>query len=168
MNIQTQIRSDVCYDEDFTAWLLEQARRLRAREVDGLDWDNLAEEIESLGLNHHRELASRLQTIIIHVLKLMLSTEAQPRAGWKVTIMTQRDELAGLLAQNPSLRRRAPEVAVDVFDRSRKRALAELDGYEPMRSREYREIASQLAPVDVERLLDDDWFPDTPAERSAT
>ncbi len=43
MNIRTQIRSDASYDEDFTAWLLEQTRRLRARDADALDWENLAE-----------------------------------------------------------------------------------------------------------------------------
>lgn len=163
MNGQTRIEADDAYHADFTAWLLDQAARLRARDADALDWDNLAEEIESLGLNNHRELASRLQVILVHMLKLMLSRDARPRAGWRITIMTQRDELATLLAQSPSLRRRIPALSVDLFDKSRKRALDELAEYEPDRIGDYRRAARTLGPVEPDRLLDDDWFPGSPA-----
>lgn len=81
MNTQTKIKADDTYHADFTAWLLEEARRLRARDADALDWDNLAEEIEDRGLNHHRELGNRLQTILIHVLKLMQSQDEHPLQG---------------------------------------------------------------------------------------
>ena len=165
MTIQTKIGAQDAYHADFTAWLLEQADRLRARDADALDWENLADEIESLGLNNHRELTSRLRVIMIHCLKLMLSRDDRPRAGWRVTIMTQRDELAGLLAQSPSLRRRVPELAVDLFDKSRKRALADLSGHEPDRIADYRNAARALSPIDADRLLDDEWFPDPPAQR---
>ena len=33
----------VRYEEDLSAWSYEQASLLRARQSDGLDWDNLAE-----------------------------------------------------------------------------------------------------------------------------
>jgi len=163
MNMRTRIEADDAYHADFTAWLLEQAARLRARDADALDWDNLAEEIESLGLNNHRELASRLQVILVHMLKTMLSHDERPRIGWRITIMTQRDEIMTLLEQSPSLRRRVPELSLSLFDKSRKRALAELAEYEPGRIGDYRRIAKALAPVEPENLLDDDWFPEPPA-----
>ncbi len=162
MSIQTKIEADDAYHADFTAWLLEQAQRLRARDTDALDWDNLAEEIESMGLNHYRELGSRLQTILIHVLKLMLSHDDRPRAGWRVTIRTQRDEIDSLLKQSPSLRRRIPELSVELYERSLKRALAELEDHEPGRISEYRSIAGELSPLQSEQLLDDNWFPEPP------
>ena len=163
MNIQAEIRSGSDYDADFTAWLLEQAARLRARDAAALDWDNLAEEMESLGLNHQRELASRLQTIILHVVKLMLSHDDRPRAGWRVTILTQRDEIERLLAQSPSLRRRIPDLSNDLFDKARKRALMELEAYEPDRTADYRGSAQTLEPISPDLLLDEDWFPAPPA-----
>ncbi len=163
MNIQTQIRSDATYDEDFTAWLLEQAKRLRAHDAGALDWENLAEEIESLGLSQQRELRSRIQIILIHAIKLMLSQDEQPRAGWKVTIMTQRAEIDGLLRQSPSLNRRVPDIAAEVFDKARKLALAGLEVHEPSRMPTYRTAAATLTPPTAENLLDDDWFPKTPA-----
>ena len=46
----------VRYEEDLYAWSYEQASLLRARQSDGLDWDNLAEEIESMVGRDRREL----------------------------------------------------------------------------------------------------------------
>jgi len=36
------------YETDFAAWADEMAAALRARAVDELDWENIAEEIEGL------------------------------------------------------------------------------------------------------------------------
>jgi hypothetical protein len=62
------------YDEDFVAWSEQQAEALRAAARTGsnqqLDWENLAEEIESLGRSQRRELRSRLSVIMEHLVKL--------------------------------------------------------------------------------------------------
>lgn len=57
------------YDSDFYAWTLEQSRLLRERKVDLLDWDNLSEEIESLGKRERQELRNWLAILIGHLLK---------------------------------------------------------------------------------------------------
>ncbi len=44
------------YEQDFFAWSEEQGRLLRARSGVGLDWDNLAEEIETLGRSERSEV----------------------------------------------------------------------------------------------------------------
>ena len=46
------------YDRDFFLWTQEQAAALRAVRKSNLplDWDNLAEEIESLGRSQRTEL----------------------------------------------------------------------------------------------------------------
>ena len=44
------------YDTDFYAWTLEQSRLLRSGNLQGLDIENLVEEIESLGKQERREL----------------------------------------------------------------------------------------------------------------
>ncbi|MBN9511709.1 MAG: DUF29 family protein [Alphaproteobacteria bacterium] len=74
------------YDSDFYAWTREQAAALRAAAATArtnlpIDWNRVAEEIESLGNAEQRDLASRLGTIIEHLLKLQLSTSAGPRRG---------------------------------------------------------------------------------------
>jgi hypothetical protein len=103
------------YDEDFVRWTEEQAAALRRAgslipaEARGsnvpLDWENLAEEIESLGKSDRRELRSQITRILRHLLKLETSPTAEPRAGWRATIDEARTEIEGLLEDSPSLRR---------------------------------------------------------------
>jgi hypothetical protein len=37
------------YDTDYYQWTVEQVKALKERNLDHLDWENLIEEIESLG-----------------------------------------------------------------------------------------------------------------------
>jgi hypothetical protein len=96
------------YDEDFVRWAEEQAAALRQASGDGanlpLDWENLAEEIDSLGRSQRNELGSRLATIIEHLIKLENSSAGDPRAGWMDTIDRERSDVERLLRQSPSLR----------------------------------------------------------------
>lgn len=41
-------KSEILYDLDFVAWCEETAAKLRARDFDNLDFENLIEEVESL------------------------------------------------------------------------------------------------------------------------
>jgi hypothetical protein len=70
------------YDRDFLLWTQEQSKLLREaaeRRVNfPLDWENLAEEIESLGKSQRSELRNQLTTIIEHLLKLEHSTARTP------------------------------------------------------------------------------------------
>jgi Domain of unknown function DUF29 len=71
------------YEEDFVRWTEAQAATLRKAACLGinlpLDWESLAEEIDSLGRSQRRELRSRIATIIRHLLKLQYSLAADPR-----------------------------------------------------------------------------------------
>ena len=57
------------YEQDFYAWALEQADVLRRREAgaNALDYDNLAEEVEGLGIAELRACESLLRQIVINV-----------------------------------------------------------------------------------------------------
>ena len=96
------------YDRDFVEWTEEQATRLRAAAGTHpnlhLDWENLAEEIESLGKSDERELSSRLTTIIEHLLKLGHPPAQEPRAGWRRTVRRERMKVAAIVQQSPRLR----------------------------------------------------------------
>ncbi len=62
------------YEKDFVRWTEQQAAALREAAALGtnlpLDWENLAEEIDSLGRSLRHELRSRILVIIEHLLKL--------------------------------------------------------------------------------------------------
>ncbi|MFZ0591160.1 MAG: DUF29 domain-containing protein [Bryobacteraceae bacterium] len=89
------------YDTDFALWAAEQAELLEKHET-ALDWENLAEEISSLGKSQRNELNSRLRILLAHMLK----TDYQPEMctpSWKATILAQRHDIADLLETSPSL-----------------------------------------------------------------
>jgi Domain of unknown function DUF29 len=58
------------YDADFYAWTKAQADALRRRAANEVDWDNLAEEIESAGRSDRKEIRSRLEVLLVHLLGL--------------------------------------------------------------------------------------------------
>src|SRR3954471_6119326 len=90
------------YNTDVAAWAAEQAELLRLHAANALDWDNLAEEIEAVGISQKREVAARLKLICHHLLKWQYQPEHQSRS-WRTTIRTQRRDLAKLLEDSPSL-----------------------------------------------------------------
>jgi Domain of unknown function DUF29 len=96
------------YEEDFVRWTEEQSSALRDAARIGtnlpLDWENLAEEIESLGRSQRRELRSRIAVILEHLLKLERSPAADPRRGWMETIARERAEIELVLNDSPSLK----------------------------------------------------------------
>src|SRR5437660_4837127 len=96
------------YEEDFVRWTEQQSSALRDAARVGtnlpLDWENLAEEIESLGRSQRHELRSRIAVILEHLLKLAHSPATDPRRGWMETITRERSEIELLLNDSPSLR----------------------------------------------------------------
>ena len=62
-------------DDDFNAWLLDQAAALRGLQPDSLDWQNLAEELEAMA----RTIEPRSEAIaklIVSSIEMALSTRS--------------------------------------------------------------------------------------------
>src|SRR6185503_17055659 len=97
-------RNAVTYDEDFFAWTEEQARLLRAGEFSRLDIENLGEEIEDMGRSIRRELRNRLALLTMHLLKWRYQPGHQS-PSWSATIREQREQIAELFEESPSLKR---------------------------------------------------------------
>lgn len=93
----------ITYEDDFHAWTKQQATLLRERRLAEIDWSNLAEEIESMGRSEKRQLESRLEILIMHILKWEYQPNRRSRS-WQLTIKEQRLRLEKLLQENPSLR----------------------------------------------------------------
>src|SRR5215210_6799628 len=96
------------YEQDFVRWTEVQAEALRDAARSGanlpLDWDNLTEEVESLGRSERRELRNRLVTVMEHLLQLEYSPATDPRAGWRDTVKRERRSIEHLLEDSPSLK----------------------------------------------------------------
>lgn len=138
------------YQTDFYAWTQQQVALLHAEEFSEVDWQNLIEEIESMGRSEQRELESRLTVILMHLLKLAYQPARRSRS-WTKTIQTQRVDLARHLRRNPSLRAGLVETVADVYPDAIKKAAIETG----------LPVATFPAacPWTVAQVLDEDWLP---------
>jgi hypothetical protein len=148
------------YEEDFVRWADEQAEAIRAAASAGanlpLDWENLAEEVESLGKSERSELRSRVANVIEHLLKLQHSPAVEPRRGWADTVSRERRDLEFLLEASPSLRADLQAVVDRVHPSSAKFALAALAEYGEAPPDRRRALLEQRYTPD--QILGD-WFP---------
>jgi hypothetical protein len=155
--------SDTLYEEDFVRWSEDQARALRDAARSGtnlpVDWDNVAEEVESLGRSQRSELRSRIRNIIEHLLKLEHSPAINPRRGWIDTIRRERADLELLLEGSPSLK---GELGTAVADQSRRAAALAASSLEASGETAPAFLpAGTDAPYSVEQVAGD-WFPTAP------
>ncbi|MFW6295672.1 MAG: DUF29 domain-containing protein [Halothece sp.] len=91
------------YEKDFYAWTQEQANLLRTGKLHQIDWQNIAEELEDMGRSEKRQLESRLEVLIMHLLKWQFQPNLRSRS-WELTIKEQRLRIERLLDENPSLK----------------------------------------------------------------
>ena len=121
------------YDQDLVRWSEEQARALREAANAGwnapIDWQNVAEEIESLGKSERRALASHIAVVIEHLLKVQTSPSREPLRGWLDTIRRSRREIERLLRESPSLRRETASTIGEEFPPARALVEANLQDY---------------------------------------
>ena len=96
------------YETDVVAWASEQAGLLRAGQLELLDREHIAEEIEDVGKSEQRELASRMAVLLAHLLKWRYQPERRG-TSWEKTILAQRKEIAYGLQDAPSLARKLRE-----------------------------------------------------------
>ena len=114
------------YEYDFYGWTELQAKALANRQVEALDWQNLREEIISLGKQEYRELVSRLTVLVGHLLKWEYQPDKRSRS-WFLTIREQRRAIRRHLQGNPSLKSRIPTALSDAFEAGVDLALRETD-----------------------------------------
>jgi hypothetical protein len=149
--------ADRGYDDDFALWAEDQARTLReaarGRVNLPVDWENVAEEIESLGKSQGRELASRIRTVLVHLMKLQASTATDPRGGWRATVRRERAEIESVLKDSPSLRRTVAAVVMAETDTARRIVEEEMRDFG-----EQAQIELPKLHYSADEVLSD-WFP---------
>jgi hypothetical protein len=112
------------YEKDFVAWLFQQRSALLSRNVAGLDWENLAEELDAMGIREKNELKNRLIVLLTHLLKWEYQ-QTKRSISWFTTIANQRDDLLDLLNDKSSLRQYIPEMLAKAYRNARREASAE-------------------------------------------
>ncbi len=148
------------YEDDFVRWTEEQAAALRDAARLGtnlpLDWENLAEEIDSLGRSLRHELRSRIAMIVEHLLKLECSPAIDPRRDWMETIGRERLEIELLLDDAPSRRGDVPSAVSAEMARAARYALQALRRHGAATAAAVAKLA--VTSYTEEQILSD-WFP---------
>jgi hypothetical protein len=148
------------YDADFHAWALDQAASLRRLAAERsslpLDLEHLAEEVEGLANNDLDVVEGLLVQILVHLLRLEWSLEAQPRGHWRSDIVTWRGTIERRLRRSPSVRARIdldPLYATAVAAVSRLLPTAEAEAMVTARR--------SSRPWTLDEILSPDWFPES-------
>ena len=136
------------YDTDILTWSERQAallRRVGAGEIinDQVDWENVAEEVESVG----RSQLAQVKSLLVQALAHMLKAEAWPLSRevphWRAEALGFRGDAADIYT--PSMRQRI-EVA-ELYARALRRVPETIDGQEPL-------PLPEACPVTLDELLD--------------
>lgn len=136
---------------DYHDWLQKQAGLLRSRDVAGLDWDNLAEELEAMAARERRELRARLTVLLARLLKWQYQADHRSNS-WKHSINEGRDAVKDLLKDSPSLRARVAEILPEAYQRAPRDAGVDT-GYDRARF-------PIECPWDFDALVRDDFWPE--------
>lgn len=141
----------VAYEHDFHDWALQQARLLQQSAFEKLDITNLVEELQAMSGRERRELVSRLRVLMMHLLKWQHQPNYPIRTSWQTTINNQRDDLALLLEDSPSLNTKLPESIAKAYPAAVREAMQE--------SGLPKATFPASCPWSVEQVLDFDFWP---------
>ncbi|MDQ5920572.1 MAG: hypothetical protein QG673_628 [Pseudomonadota bacterium] len=138
------------YKKDFYAWIKEQARLLKTNEFNQLDIANLVEEVESMGSSEVRELESRFEILLMHLLKWKYQPNSRS-VSWELTIKEQRKRIAVRIKKMPSLKTLLNETMLEAYD---------IAIYEAAKETKLSLKAfPDLCEWDLKQVLDDQFYP---------
>jgi hypothetical protein len=138
------------YEKDFYAWTQEQARLIKEKSFEKLDLVHLFDEVESMGASEVRELESRLEVLLAHLLKWSYQPNLQCRS-WQLTIKEQRHRIKKRIKKMPSLKPLLPEIFTDSYEDAIYSAIKETGLDEA--------VFPTTSPWTIEQVLDDEFYP---------
>ena len=118
---------DSLYDRDFVIWSETQAERLRrlaaGERVNDVDWDNLIEEVETLGRSEIQAVESLLEQALLHAMKVAARPDDPASSHWRGEIRTFLNNARR--RHTPSMRQRIaiPDIYADALDAVRQMRL---------------------------------------------
>lgn len=140
----------VNYEADFYGWTIEQADLIRAGHSSQLDFENLLEEIESMGRSEKRALEFSLKVLLAHLLKWKYQPSYHGKS-LELTIKEQRRKVNRSLKDNPSLKSKLPEVISNAYEDAILMAVKET-GLDEI-------TFPQLCPWEFETFINETFYP---------
>jgi len=141
------------YEQDLFLWAKERAHLVEERRFGELDLENLIDEVRTVGGSDKREIYSRMEVLIAHLLQWRYRP-GRRTPSWQTTIWRQRTRIGKIVDDSPSLRRYPASELSDGDVGGRLRAADETG------------IDFTLFPVDcpftIDQVLDPVFIPDCP------
>ncbi|WP_201322099.1 DUF29 domain-containing protein [Pseudanabaena sp. lw0831] len=106
------------YETDFNLWLTETVNLLRKGDVEKLDLENLAEEVEDMGNNRKDALESNLIRVLQHLLKWKYQPQKRTNS-WKASITEHSLRLTRAFKKSPSLKSYFEDVFAECYQDAR-------------------------------------------------
>jgi hypothetical protein len=124
MNKHTPKHELATYDSDFHLWSQTQASAIRDGRFSEIDLENVAEEIESLGISDRRAIRSRLEVLLTHFLKWEFQRDKR-NGSWEGSIKEARRGIKKLIADSPSLKGFPAQVLSEEYENAKEIAAEE-------------------------------------------
>ncbi|MDJ0597958.1 MAG: DUF29 domain-containing protein [Crocosphaera sp.] len=137
------------YETDYLQWIESNLEKLRQKNYQDVDWENLLEEIEDMGRSERRALESNLIVLLLHLLKWQYQPEKRT-GSWERSILEHRRRIKKALKESPSLKPYLSTIIDESYQEAIKQAKAEtklpLDTF------------PQQCPYSLISILDDQFF----------
>ena len=121
------------YGRDIYSWTRQQSQALQRRDLKAIDWENVIDEIASLG----RGLQYAWKDYCARVIELFLkiehwddSSSARDPQHWAAAAQGCRLEMEALVDENPGLESRYAAMFAEAWEGGRKNAVRKLAGYD--------------------------------------
>ena len=146
------LTSKSLYETDYMLWLETTLEQVKHRQVEQLDWDNLAEEIEGLSIELRHKVDSYLKQLLIHLLlhQYWISERDFCGEGWRDEIDNFRDELDTLFESKTLYNFFLTRINL-IYPKARKRVIKKT-GLPP-------KVFPEQCPFSASELLDSDFYP---------
>jgi len=124
MELMTRQDMAALYERDFVEWTKQNSKLLRQGYFIEADIEHIAEEIQDMGKEQKHSLERQMRRLMVHLLKYEFQPGKRSR-GWLVSIASARIEITRLLEQNPSLKRPARQLPIQIYPNAVKLAALE-------------------------------------------
>ncbi len=152
-------QSPIRIEADFHGWLLDQASALRREQFESIDWQHIAEELETMAAGERRALKNQLKRLLAHLLKMREQpAELNRHGGWRRSIRDARQQIEDIVEDSPGiLQGRGEEILSRAYKRAR------IDASEETRSP--LKNFPEKCPWSYEEAVREDFFPGGPYTR---
>ena len=143
---------NVMYERQHQNWLDRQVRLIKSGQVNEIDFENIAQELEDMGNEAEAAVTSFMRQIMIHLCKLEFVKDQMPASHWRAEVANFRAELDDRIVN----RFTNEDKINQIYEKAWKKVPSILVH---LLSRDEHDRIPDACPYSLEQLRDDGFFP---------